>query len=108
MRALSRRSATSATRMAWSITSGPMPSPPQNRAGMGVPQPPATASKSVAAMNANLDPLVGGKAIGIPDPGGAQTVGGWQAKDKAPGVLLKQPEAATIVPVPPPTIKTNL
>src|SRR5262245_20339254 len=45
------------------VAIGPTP-PPQNRAGMGAPAPPATASKSVVGM-LNPDPLKGGKQIAI-------------------------------------------
>src|SRR5439155_21582580 len=91
---------------------GPTP-PPQNRANMNVPPPPTTASKSIAAMV--VDPLTGGKTIGIPDPNApAQTAGGWIAKDKltgtagGPTVNIRAPEQPPIQPVPPPTYNPNL
>jgi hypothetical protein len=99
-------------------TIGP-PQPPQNRANMQVPNgPTATAAKSNAQMAANVDPLLGGKTLVIPDPNQpTQTVGGWQPKDKQPGVVvgaggpgvtIRAPEQPGIQPVPPPTINGNL
>ena len=92
---------------------GPTP-PPQNRANMTVPPPPtSTASKSITAMV--VDPLSGGKAIGIPDPNAPAQTAGWVVKDKQPGgtgsgaggptVSIRAPE---IQPVPPPTYNPNL
>jgi hypothetical protein len=100
--------------------------PPQNRAGMNAPSPPpATASKSNAAMLIGNDPLSGGKQIGIPDPQKSQqqqtlTVGDWQPQGAptgqggsltngsgGPGVILRQPDAGPIQPVPPPVIRSS-
>ncbi len=98
-------------------TIGP-PQPPQNRANMQVPSgPTATASKSNAQMAAGVDPLQGGKALIIPDPTQpTQTVGGWQPKDKQPGVVVGaggpgvtiRPPEQPIQPVPPPTFNGQL
>ncbi len=91
---------------------GPTP-PPQNRAGMGSPaSPPATASKSNAAMVIGADPLLGGKTIAITDtPPPNLPTNNWQPAGPAspaggsngPGVNLRVPDAgqgATTAPPP--------
>src|SRR5205814_1720477 len=60
-----------------------------------------------------VDPLPGGKAIGIPDPT-ATAQASWVAKDKPPAppgvptVNIRPPEQPPIQPVPPPTHNPDL
>jgi hypothetical protein len=98
-----------------------LPPPPQNRAQMNPPAPPAIASKSNAAMvYPDPEPLPGARnPLAIADaqkqPTAPQQLGTWQPKSNinltggqsGPGVLLKQPEQ-TITPVPPPTFAPNV
>jgi hypothetical protein len=96
---------------------GPTP-PPQNRAGMTPAQPPSIASKSLVGALIP-DTIPGGKSLAINDPLKQSTPvpapDTWQPKNTgnltagqgvAP-VILRVPEA-TIPPVPPPVLGTNL
>jgi hypothetical protein len=85
------------------------PSPGQNRAATTTPQTPqSTASKSIADILTQAEPLEGGKKLAIADnrsPGG----GAWQpngvqavGQGGAPAIILRDPQVGVVQPVPAP------